>query len=634
MSKRSNNPPDLQRILEQALRSYHVGQHDQTARLCRRILKTVPGEPNALHLLGVVQLLNGEVEQAEDALRQAAALAPDSPHAHLNLANLLRAHTRPRLAAESYRRVLELEPDHRGARNGLGLVLDEMGEHDAALEIFRAAIETDPEDAEAHRNAAELRRRHGTWRDSLADYDAALAIAPDDAAGYAGRGFVLRRLGRLDDAVTAFEAALERDPNSIDARVNYGSALCEAGRADEALEHLRRAVAADPADPDAHSNLGNVLADLGRFEDSLVHYDRALTLAPEHADAWANQAATLKRMGRHGLALEAFDAALEHEPGHPGAAFGRAVTRLMVGDFAGGWRDYLGRPSMCPPPPGLHREPLPHDLAGRRILVVKDQGLGDELFFLRFVPALARRGATLIYEADPRLRDPIERSRLFGRVIVAGEARPEADWAVSIGDLPFLLGADGAAGPLPPVEIPVLGDRTHEIAGRLDVLGPPPRIGGTWRAGTRADRHALCKEAPLVALATELGKVGGTVIALQRDPHPGELGAFAAALRRPLGDLTGLNDDLEAMLALVDLLDDYVCISNTNVHLRAVRGRASRVLIPNASEFRWMAAGSRSPWFPESPLYRQAPDGRWQGAMKWLATDLAAAHGPVERHAG
>ena len=88
------------------------------------------------------------------------------------------------------------------------------------------------------------------------------------------------------------------------------------------------------------------------------------------------------------------------------------------------------------------------------------------------------------------------------------------------------------------------------------------------------------------------------------------------------------------MLALVDLLDDYGCVSNTNVHLRAVRGRASRVLIPIASEFRWMAAGSRSPWFPESPLYRQAPDGGWHGALKWLAPDLAAAHGPLRHQAG
>jgi len=80
-------------------------------------------------------------------------------------------------------------------------------------------------------------------------------------------------------------------------------------------------------------------------------------------------------------------------------------------------------------------------------------------------------------------------------------------------------------------------------------------------------------------------------------------------------DLTPSEDDLETLLALMGLLDEYVAIDNFNIHLRAVRGRPSRALIANQYAFYWMAAGSRSPWFPETPLYRQAPDGTWQTAL-------------------
>ena len=137
----------------------------------------------------------------------------------------------------------------------------------------------------------------------------------------------------------------------------------------------------------------------------------------------------------------------------------------------------------------------------------------------------------------------------------------------------------------------------------------------------------MFKNAPLDRLATALGAAPGTMIALQRAPEPGELDRLAAALGRPVHDLTALNDDLEAMLALVAALDDYVAVSNTNVHLRAAVGRASRVLVPNPPEFRWMAEGRESLWFPGTTVYRQETDQDWTLALADLASDLRAAAG-------
>ncbi len=100
---------------------------------------------------------------------------------------------------------------------------------------------------------------------------------------------------------------------------------------------------------------------------------------------------------------------------------------------------------------------------------------------------------------------------------------------------------------------------------------------------------------------------------------------FAKAIGREAHDLTALNDDLEGMLALVDLLDDYVCVSNLNVQLRAARGRASRVLVPHPPAFRWMAKGEETPWFPGTRVYRQTVDNDWDPAFAALERDLAAA---------
>ena len=91
--------------------------------------------------------------------------------------------------------------------------------------------------------------------------------------------------------------------------------------------------------------------------------------------------------------------------------------------------------------------------------------------------------------------------------------------------------------------------------------------------------------------------------------------------------MTALNEDLEALLALLALMDDYIGVSNTNMHLRAGVSRTARVLVPRPAEWRWMISGSESPWFPGFRVYRQGPDGDWGAALKHLQADLLAAFG-------
>jgi hypothetical protein len=195
-------------------------------------------------------------------------------------------------------------------------------------------------------------------------------------------------------------------------------------------------------------------------------------------------------------------------------------------------------------------------------------------------------------------------------------AAPNAALSVLVGDLPYLLGATDTP---PSIRLAPLPDRVAAVRARL---GPPPWLGITWRAGTATRSGALFKEIDRDALARALGNWRGTVIAVQRRPRDGEVDAFARALGRPVIDLTALNEDLESVLALVGLLDAYVCVSNTNVHLRAAQGKACRVLVPNPPEFRWLAAGDASPWFPGSAIYRQTAAGDWTGALARLAAEV------------
>jgi hypothetical protein len=98
--------------------------------------------------------------------------------------------------------------------------------------------------------------------------------------------------------------------------------------------------------------------------------------------------------------------------------------------------------------------------------------------------------------------------------------------------------------------------------------------------------------------------------------------AFREATGRPVFDASAMNDDLDDALALLDVLDDYVGVSNTNVHLRAALGKPGKVLVPFPPEWRWLPAGAESPWFPGFKIYRQTPQRSWDAALAALARDL------------
>ncbi len=137
--------------------------------------------------------------------------------------------------------------------------------------------------------------------------------------------------------------------------------------------------------------------------------------------------------------------------------------------------------------------------------------------------------------------------------------------------------------------------------------------------------NALHKVVPPLLLGQALRGIEAEVYCLQRNPRPEDMRDFATGLGRPCHDFSDLHDDLDHMLALLDILDEYIAVSNTCTHMRAGLGKVCRVLIPAPAEWRWVGPWERSPWFPDFPPYRQQSNGDWGAALGMLHADLTTA---------
>ncbi len=507
----------------------------------------------------------------------------------------------------------------------LGAAHQHLGAYQEAEASYTQTLALHPDHAETLHHIGFVQEKQGKLEQAVASYQHVLEIEPNHTAVLCNLGLTLQVLEKPEEAARCYEQALRYEPAQPVLYFNLGNARYEMGQQEIAIGHYRTAIRLKPDYREAYLNLGNALTKLLQLDDAVASYRHALKLQPGYIAAHYGLANLLRRTGHTDEAIEHYRHAIELEPEHAKAHFDLGTSLLARGEFRVGWQEYSWH--WRRDDSTFHAfEPASWEvgeLHGRRIFLLAEQGLGDELFFLRFVPQLKQRGPSeIVYQPRSKIASVLDRVPFIDWVAKPDEHPSPNDLVYSVGDLPRLLNMEEvsqipAALPLTP-----LAEQRGMMHRRLADLGPPPYLGVTWRAGVPDRELRLFKECPLADLARVLRQVPGTVLVLQRQPAEGEIETFARELGRPAHDLSALNDDLESMLALLSLIDDYVGVSNTNMHLRAGVGKTARVLVPAPPEWRWMAEGRESPWFPGFSVYRQGYDGRWEEAFGMLATDL------------
>jgi Flp pilus assembly protein TadD len=438
-------------------------------------------------------------------------------------------------------------------------------------------------------------------------------------------GVAYGEAGQLDLAEATFRKLLKRRPGFVDALVNLAKSLEKQERLDEASRHYERALAIEPAFPKLAVNLSLVFGLRGEV-------DRSRSLLEKHArhidpqDLVIGMARCAADAGDVEGALARLRAAVAAHTDWKLARSALAHLLLSTGHWREGWSEYVQRRNLFEARPTELPPALPERLDGRKLLLTGEQGIGDVLFFLRFAPLVRDRGARLVLACERKLHPVLQSGEILDEVR-ADENPAGFDRAILTANLPAVLQSE-ATPPAWRLQV----DESARRAARetLAALGPAPYLAVTWRAGTDtargrefgAERISLTKSAPPRLLGEALRGWRGTTILLQRGARAEDAAEFAAGFAAPFHDLSALGEDLRALLATLSLVDEYVSVSNTNIHLLAGIGRSARVLVPFPPEWRWMRRDDRSPWFPGFPVYRQPVLRDWRVPLAALRKDL------------
>jgi tetratricopeptide (TPR) repeat protein len=500
-----------------------------------------------------------------------------------------------------------------------------------AAEAYGAVIALEPGRAAAHANLGVALRRLGRPDEALASYGRAIAADPGDASAWYNRGNLLSELKQVEAAIADYDQALAIQPAMPLIEASRANALRLAGRLDEALAAYDRALAADPAMAFAHDGRGAVLFNLGCAEDALAAHDRAIAADPKLALAHRNRGMALWKLGRYEDAIESYDRAESLDPADGAAAMFRGLCRLTLGRFGEGWRDYerrwevsealaAGAGQATAAVRARFRADLRlEDLAGREVLVVGEQGVGDVIMFASLVPELAATAGRLSLHCDGRLRRLFAESFPGVRLVDAQEVGRELagfDAVLGIGSLARLFRNRAEDFPA----APYLRPRAEVRERWARRLGPPEgrrRIGLSWRggaAGTRASERSLA----LVQLQPILNLPNCEFVSLQYGADAAELAETPLRLF-PAQDI----DDFEDLAGLVANLDLVVTVQTALAHLTGACGAPGLVLIPATPEWRYGASGPTMPWYGSLELFRRTPGEDWAAVLGRLAGEAA-----------
>jgi len=453
------------------------------------------------------------------------------------------------------------------------------------------------------------------------------SLDADDIQAQFTLGLINSRLGNTDEALDCFTAVVRREPRTAEAWFNMGLLCQKAERLQEAEVHYRKALQLKPDFHAVYNSLGSVLAELERFDEARENYETALRGDPRNVLALNNYGSLMRDLGQPSEAEQWYGKAIALRPDYGEAHWNRAVMLLKLGRLAEGWAEFEW---------GLRcgaRDAIDPDLplwngstASRlRLLVLAEQGVGDEVMFASCIPDLVAAGVDCVFECDARLVPLFARS--FPNVqVVAGKPadEPVTDWLRKLGTVDAKI----AAGSLPRF----FRSRFDAFPERSAYLSADPdavmrwrkrissleglKVGISWRGGAkkkaRRERSTVLQQ--WIGL---LSMPGASFVNLQYGAVADEL----AALKREAGivvhDFPEIEPlrDLDGFAACISALDLVVSIDNATVHLAGALGVPTWVLLPSVADWRWMLEREDSPWYSSITLLRQKKVGDWEAVF-------------------
>jgi len=471
-------------------------------------------------------------------------------------------------------------------------------------------------------NRALALAQRGSIADAVGILRPALTAAPHHRRLRNTLGVLLLEQGDAAGAERVLRPLVQAKPDDPTALLNLGNALVACRRADDAVPYLRQAASLEPDAADVWYALGRAFQLSARPAEAIRAYESALARDSSHLAARSSLAAAFGFLDRHGDAEQAARAVLAVAPNDAGTHLNLAVALLSQGRWLEGWREYEWRWESATFAPHRRAWERPlwtgDSLHGRTLLVHSEQGLGDTLQFVRYLPMLRAMGARVVLECQTTLVTLLTQSRLADEVIAAGTPLPAHDLHIPLLSVPDRLGV-GSRITIDVASAPYLTTADASPAPRR-APQEPKRVGIVW-AGSDTHLNDRHRSIPFAALQPLFEVPGIAWVSVQVGERCADLLSVPDGV--VIADLGAALRDFSETAAVLRTLDLVIAVDSAVAHLAGGLGVGCCVLLPRIGlDWRWPASTDVTPWYPTVRCVRQPVVGGWNVVVNALARQL------------
>ncbi len=531
--------------------------------------------------------------------------------------------------------------------------MSDDGDHQGAAKFALKALDLSPETALPNHTVGLLLFRLGRLSRALEFYERAWKFDPQDAEIYLNMGIVAWKLDMLEAAEKFYRICVDLAPDNMNGLINLASVLRDQGKFEPAIELLRARIFVDQENFDLWNSLGTVLADSGDPEGAVPFYSEALRLKPDFARAHNNLANVYELIAEPEKAVEHFDLALRNPQDSTDRAtmhHGRSLALLASGRLKEGWDAQQIRLDpennqatlfVMKCPRWESRDPA--ELKGKTLVVVGEQGLGDEILFLNSAhelqDAVGDEGELRI-ACEKRLIPLIARSfpkaKVHHHMSTVAEGRniratpgmdDDADLWTPMGDQVGALRPTVESFPDRKAFLTPDPDRVAEFRAELDALGPGIKAGLLWKSLKMNARRSRFFS-PLDAWKPVLETPGVTFVNMQYGDTADDIAyakdKFGVDIYTPQN--LDLLNDLDGVAAMGVALDMTIGPMNATMNLAGACG--GEIWIFSSNRRNWTVfSADRLPWYPSSRYFWGEGFADWDGIMAKIAPALAERAG-------
>jgi tetratricopeptide (TPR) repeat protein len=463
-------------------------------------------------------------------------------------------------------------------------------------------------------------------------------------------GLIFHRMGKSHDAITFISKAIENNPHIAVYYYNLGYIFAASGELEKAIKAYKESISLKPNYAEAINNLGLILYDQDKVGESIILFEKAIRNKPDFTNAYYNLGKAFQAQGNPQAAIAVYDMVLKILPDSAETRFNRSLSLLLTEKFEEGWEEYEWRFRNLKDQTKKWNEKGTNrwdgsSFVGKRLLILDEQGIGDTLQFVRYLPMVKELGGTVVFETIPPLVRLLRNfegiDELLDRssVEISGLA---FDLYVPLMSLPGIFNTTLETIP---AKVPyIFPDTTKAHYWRRRLKKGKIKVGIVWTGKTSAEYrqnrssglehvHLGWAGQPASKFASNrltrlesflpLSKIEGIhLYGLQKGD--------AAIQAKELSGLFEVNNlgekfaDFSDTAAAIENLDLVISVDTSVAHLAGAMGKPVWVLIPFVSDWRWMLEREDSPWYPSMRLFRQKKRGDWDEVLLRVAGELYA----------